>query len=433
MKTTKKKKTKAWQAPKGLRDILPQEQPWWQKFYKAADDLAQSYGFQKIELPLLEDAELFVRGTGASTDIVTKQMYSFRTAGGDNLALRPEGTPGVIRAYLENGLMNLPQPLKLYYEGPMFRYEHPQAGRFRQFYQFGLEIIGASESVMDAQIIQWCFVLLKNLGLKKISIQINSLGCPQCRSVFRRALLDYYRWRKNKICPDCQKRMKENPLRLLDCKEEKCQPIKSQAPALVDYLCDDCRKHFKEVLDFLDELEIPYFLNNSLVRGLDYYTKTIFEIFWEEEGVLLSMALGGGGRYDGLIKELGGKPTPAVGVALGIDRIVYLMKKEQTKAIAEPAPKVFLVQLGNAGKKKSLKLFENLRQAGISAVESLSRDSIKAQLKIADYLKVKLALILGQQEALEGTVIIRDMATGVQEVVLQEKAVDELKKRLKKQ
>ncbi len=429
---SKKKKIKNWQAPKGLRDILPQEQPYWQKFYKVAEDLAQSYGFQKIELPLLEDTELFVRGTGATTDIVTKQMYTLKTVGGDSLTLRPEGTPGVIRAYLENGLMNLPQPLKLYYDGPMFRYEHPQAGRFRQFYQFGLEVIGAGESVMDAQIIQWCFTLLKNLGLKKISVQINSLGCPQCRSAFRRALLDYYRWRKNKICPDCQKRMKENPLRLLDCKEEKCQPIKSQAPALVDYLCEDCRKHFKEVLDFLDELEIPYFLNNTLVRGLDYYTKTIFEIFWEEDGVLLPMALGAGGRYDGLIKELGGKPTPAVGAALGIDRIVYLMKKEQTKVASEPNPKVFLVQLGNAGKKKSLKLFENLRQAGIFAVESLSRDSIKAQLKIADYLKVKLALILGQQEALEDTVIIRDMATGVQEIVLQEKVVEEVKKRLKK-
>ncbi len=427
----KQKKTRSWQAPKGMRDILPPEQPYWMKFYQVAEDLAQSYGFQKIETPLLEEASLFERGTGVTTDIVKKQMYTLKTAGGDNLALRPEGTPGVIRAYLENGMINLPLPLKLYYYGPMFRYEHPQAGRFRQFYQFGVEVIGTSESVMDAQIIQWCFNLLKALGLKKISVHINSLGCLQCRLSFRRALLDYYHRRKNKVCPDCQKRMKENPLRLLDCKEEKCQPIKFQAPALVDYLCDDCRRHFKEVLDFLDELEIPYFLNNALVRGLDYYTKTIFEFFWEEDGGVLPMALGAGGRYDGLIKELGGKDTPAVGAALGVDRIVYLMKKEQIKVSSGLNPKIFLVQLGNAGRKKSLKLFEALCQAGIATAESFSKNSIKAQLKIADSLKVKFALILGQQEALENTVIIRDMETGVQETVLQDRIIEELKKRFK--
>jgi histidyl-tRNA synthetase len=325
----------------------------------------------------------------------------------------------------------LPQPIKLFYCGPMFRYEQPQAGRWRQLYQFGAEIIGDSGAVLDAQIIQFCFHIFKALGLKKISIQINSLGCPQCRSGFRRALLDYYRYRKNKICPDCRRRMKENPLRLLDCKEEKCQPIKAQAPAIVDYLCDDCRRHLKEVLEFLDELEIPYFLNNALVRGLDYYTKTVFEIFWEDESNSQS-ALGAGGRYDNLVKDFGGKPTPAVGAALGLDRIIDLMKKEQVKAGLAYHPKVFLVQLGVMGKKKSLKLFEKLHQAGILTAESLSRDSIKAQLKIADRLGVKFSLILGQQEAMDGTIIIRDMQSGVQETVPQEKVVDQLKKRFRK-
>jgi len=225
--------------------------------------------------------------------------------------------------------------------------------------------------------------------------------------------------------------MKENPLRLLDCKEEKCQPIKTQAPAMIDHLCEECNAHFKEVLEFLDELEVPYFLNNNMVRGLDYYTKTVFEIFWEEEGAQ-TMALGGGGRYDNLIKELGGKPTPAVGAALGMDRIINLMKKEEIKVANSYSPKVFLVQLGIMGKKKSLKLFEKLHQAGILTAESLSRDSIKAQLKIADRLAVKFSLILGQQEALDKTVIIRDMESGVQETVPQDKVVDELKKRLKK-
>ena len=427
----KKKKQKNFQAPKGTRDILPEEQLYWDRFYKVAEELAKDYGFQKIETPMFEDVELFSRGTGATTDIVTKQMYLLRTPGGARLALRPEGTPGVVRAYMENGLASQPQPIKLYYLGPMFRYEQPQAGRYRQLYQLGLENIGEPEAVLDAQIIRFCFSLFKDLGLKKANVQINSLGCPQCRSAYRRSLMDYYRYRKNRVCPDCRRRMKENPLRLLDCKEEKCQPIKSQAPATVDYLCEECNKHFKEVLEFLDELEIPYFLNNNLARGLDYYTKTVFEIFWDEEGEK-SSALGGGGRYDGLVKDLGGKPTPAVGVGLGIDRIIALMKKEQVRLEPVRNPKIFLVQLGMMGKKKSLKLFEALREAGISTAESLSRDSIKAQLKIADRLKVKFALILGQQEALDGTVIIRDMETGVQEIVPLEKVIDEVKKRFRK-
>ena len=427
----KKKPQKIFQAPKGMRDLLPQDWVFWDKLIKSGQELAEEYGFQKIETPIIEDAELFARGTGETTDIVSKEMYFVKTAGGASLALRPEGTPGAVRAYMENGMVSLPQPIKLFYYGPMFRHEQPQAGRFRQFYQLGLEIFGDPGAVLDAQLIQFCFHLLRLVGFKKVNIQINSLGCLQCRPAYRRALLDYYRYRKEKVCPDCRCRIKENPLRLLDCKEEKCQPIKAQAPAMVDYLCDECRKHFKEVLEFLDELEIPYFLNNSMVRGLDYYTKTVFEIFWEEEGIS-QIALGGGGRYDNLVKELGGKPTPAVGVGLGLDRIVELMKKEQVKVGSGPNFKVFLVQLGLMGKKKSLKLFERLHQAGILAAESMSRDSIKAQMKIADKLEVKFVLILGQQEALDGTVIIRDMQSGVQETVSQEKVVEELKKRFKK-
>lgn len=427
----KKKLQKEFQAPKGMRDLLPQDMAFWDKIINAGQELAQEYGFQKIDTPIIEDAELFIRGTGETTDVVSKQMYFVKTAGSANLALRPEGTPGVARAYMENGMASLAQPIKLFYYGPMFRHEQPQAGRWRQLHQFGLEIFGDSAAVLDAQIIQFCFHLFRQIGLKKINIQINSLGCPQCRPAYRKALLDYYRHRKEKVCPDCKRRLKENPLRLLDCKEEKCQPIKAQAPASVDHLCDDCRKHFKEVLEFLDELEIPYFLNSALVRGLDYYTKTIFEVFWDEEGAS-PMALAGGGRYDNLIEDLGGKPSPAVGMALGLDRIVELMKKEQIKVGQGPNFKVFLVQLGAAGRKKCLKLFERLHQSGILAAESMSRDSIKAQMRNADRLGVKFALILGQQEALDNTVIIRDMQSGVQETLPQEKVVEELKKRFKK-
>jgi len=425
-------KKQTFQAPKGMRDILPEEQVYWDKFFRVAHHLAEDYGWQKIETPVVEQAELFARGTGQTTEIVTKQMYTLRTSGGDRLALRPEGTPGVMRAYLENGLANMPQPVKLYYFGPMFRYEQPQAARWREFFHFGVETVGEAAPVLDVQIIQFCFHLFRSLGLKKINVQVNSIGCQQCRSPYRRALVDYYRYRKNKICPDCQKRLKENPLRLLDCKEEKCQPVKAQAPAVIDYLCEECHRHFKEVLEFLDELEIPYFLNSALVRGLDYYTKTIFEFFMEDEAGALQMVLGGGGRYDNLLKEMGGKPTPAVGMALGVDRIILAMRKEQVRVAPAYNPKVFLVQLGDMGKRKSLKLFETLHQAGVIAAESFSRDSIKAQLKIADRLGVKFSLILGQQEALDETVIIRDMQSGVQETVPQLKVIDEIKKRLAK-
>jgi len=427
-----KVKQKTFQAPKGMRDILPDEQIYWQKFIKVAEVLAQDYGWQKIETPILEDAEIFVRGTGQATDIVTKQMYTLRTPGGARLALRPEQTPSVIRAYLENGMNNWPHPVKLYYFGPMFRYEQPQAGRYRQLYQFGVETIGEKGAVLDVQIIQFCFHLFKGLGLKKINVQINSLGCERCRGAYRRALVDYYRYRKNKLCPDCQRRLKENPLRLLDCKEEKCQPLKVQAPATVSYLCEECHRHFKDVLEFLDELEIPYFLNNTLVRGLDYYTKTIFEFFLEETHGVAPLALGGGGRYDNLIKDLGGKDTPAVGMAIGVDRVVMAMKQQQIKVSQSYNPKIFLVQLGDMGRRKSLKLFDLLYQSGIIAAESLSRDSIGSQLKIADRLGVKYSLILGQQEALDGTIIIRDMQSGVQETVPQDKIIDQIKKRLAK-
>jgi histidyl-tRNA synthetase len=427
-----RKKIKIFQAPRGTFDILPDQQIYWDKIRRVVKELAEDYGFERIDTPIIEDAELFIKGTGQETDIVQKQMYSFRTKGGDSLCLRPEGTPGVVRAYLENGLINQPHPLKFYYLGPMFRYEKPQAGRFRQFYQFGLEAIGGSEPVLDVQIIQLFLHILKDLGLKKVEVQINSLGCPECRPSFRRALIDYYKNKKIRICPDCQKRLKLNPFRLLDCKEEKCQPTKSGAPSSLDYLCQPCHNHFKSVLEFLDELEIPYFLNHRMVRGLDYYTKTVFEVWPErqKDEVAEPISLGGGGRYDGLVKMLGGKSTPAVGVAAGIERIIHLMKEQGIKMADRASTKVFLVQLGELGQRKSLKLFQELHKAQIAVAESLSKPSIKSQLKIADKLGAKFSLILGQQEALDGSVIIRDMQSGVQETVPREKVVDEVKKRL---
>lgn len=431
---------KIFQAPKGTYDILPQDQVYWEKFYKTFKNIAEDYEFQRIDTPIIEETELFNKGTGVTTDIVQKQMFSFKTKGDDNLTLRPEGTPGVVRAFIENGLINLPQPVKLYYLGPMFRYEQPQAGRFRQFYQAGVEVLGSEDAVLDVQVILFFFRLLQNLGIKKINVQINSIGCPGCRSAYKKVLIDFYHSRIKKICANCRNRLKLNPLRLLDCKQDKCQEIAKEVPGMVDYLCGECHDHFKNTLEFLDELEIPYFLNRSLVRGLDYYTKTVFEIWPEESGEKQKapayrtgrqIALVGGGRYDGLMNLLKGKDMPAVGAAAGLERIIALMKEREIK-VSPASPFVFLVQLGNMAKKKSLKLFDQLQREGISITESFSRDSIKSQLKIADRVGAKFSLILGQQEALEGTIIIRDMATGVQETVPLDKITQIIKKKIKK-
>jgi histidyl-tRNA synthetase len=416
----------------GMHDILPEDQKYYEKVYETAKSIAEFYGFSRIETPVLEDSELFAKGTGMTTDIVQKQMYSFKTKGGDNLTLRPEGTPPVARSYLQNGMANWPQPVKLWYWGPYFRHEKPQAGRYRQFWQLGFEVIGQSGAITDAQIIQIYFNILKELGLGDIAIEINSIGDAVCRPGYRKALASYLRSREGALCADCKRRVKENPLRVLDCKEEKCQAVRAQAPQVVDHLCDECKAHFKEVLEYLEEIGLPYRLNPYLVRGLDYYTRTVFEIYQEGGNGAAQAALGGGGRYDALIKMLGGKETPAMGGALGIDRIVMAMKAADIKVGEEKKVKVFLAQLGNLGKKKCLKLFEELRQAGIATGESFDRDSLKSQLKIADKYGAKFTLLLGQKEALEGTIILRDMETGKQESLKLDVAVAEIKKRFKR-
>jgi histidyl-tRNA synthetase len=427
---------KIYQTPPGMHDLLPEDWVYFQKIFNVVEDVANFYGFFRIETPILEPTELFEKGIGLTTDIIEKQMYNFRTKGGDCLSLRPEGTAPIVRSYIQQGMQNLLQPVKLWHYGPFFRYEHPQAGRYRQFWQFGFEIFGEENPIIDAQLIQIFYNILKELKFRNLIIEVNSIGCPSCRAYYKKLLVSYFKGREVSLCADCRRRLRDNPLRILDCKEEKCQPTKSQAPQIIDHLCEGCHHHFKEVLEFLDELELPYHLNPYLVRGLDYYTKTVFEIFLEtkkENEDFSRVALLGGGRYDNLVKVLGGKETPACGGAAGIERIVELIKKEQIRfRTVASQPKVFLAQLGPLAKRKSLKLFEGFREAGISAAESFGRDSLKAQLRIADRLGVKFTLILGQKEALEGTVIIREMATGKQEVVKLDKAVREIRRRIKK-
>jgi histidyl-tRNA synthetase len=330
-------------------------------------------------------------------------------------------------------MFNMPQPLKFYSFGPLFRSEKPQAGRYRQFHQFNLEVFGEQNSVMDAQLIQIFYNILTELKFKNLVIEVNSIGDSQCRPYYKKLLSNYFKSRESSLCADCRRRIKENPLRVLDCKEEKCQPVKAQAPQIVDHLCEPCKSHFKEVLEFLDELDLPYRLNPYLVRGLDYYTKTVFEIFEEtEEGEKMG-SLVGGGRYDGLVRLLGGKDTPACGAAAGVERIVETLKTRMKKEVLpqQQGRGVFLAQLGGFAKRKSLKLFEELRKAKVPVAESFGRDSLKTQLRIADKYQVPYALIIGQKEALEDSVLIRDMKTGKQDSVKLDKAVLEIKKRLK--
>jgi len=420
------------QKPTGMRDILPGDQKYFQKIYNVCENIANFYRFEKIETPIIEETELFSKGVGLATEIVGKQMYSFRSKGGDHLTLRPEGTASVVRAYIEHGMSNLPQPVRLWHFGPYFRYEKPQAGRYRQFWNFGFEALGEENPVVDVQIIQILYNILKELKFKNLIIEINSIGDNQCRPYYKKLLVNYFRSRESALCADCRRRLRENPLRILDCKEEKCQRVITQAPQMIDHLCEDCHSHFKEVLEFLDEIELPYRLNPHLVRGLDYYTKTVFEVIEDSpEGKTLG-ALAGGGRYDTLVKILGGKETPAVGGAGGIERIIQLMKTKAIRLPKERKVEVFLAQLGDLAKRKSLKLIEDFREAKILVGESLGRDSLKAQLKMADRAGARYSLILGQKEALEGTIIIRDMVNGGQETVKLDKVVREIGKRLKK-
>jgi histidyl-tRNA synthetase len=419
------------QTPKGMHDVLPSQQPYWQMIREAVRDLARNYNFGRIDTPIVEYAQLFQRGVGAGTDIVEKEMYVFKTKGRDILALRPEGTASVMRSYMQHSLNRLGQPQKLFYEGPMFRHENPQSGRYRQFYQMGFEIIGgANDPLYDAQVVLVFDLLLKNLRIKNASLHLNSIGCRVCRPIYKRHLQNYYRNKEGQLCPDCKNRLKANPLRLLDCKREECQPFKAKAPSFLDKLCSSCSHHFRGVLEYLDQLGIPYMLDNQLVRGLDYYSRTVFEFYVGEEGAAAG-ALGGGGRYDYLAELLGGRATPAVGWAGGFERLVEVMKAQGMSFDGKNTRRVFVAHAGELAKKRALKLIEELHAAGIPTFEALSKESLKAQLRVADKEQAVLAAIVGQKEVYEACVILRDLRTGLQETFPCTKMVDEIKKRLK--
>ncbi len=443
---TKKIKKEFIQSPKGMHDMLYGDIKYLDKILEKAQEISQFYGFLPIQTPHLEHAELFSRPLGETSEVVEKQMYTLKTNGGDLLALRPEGTAPVMRAYQQNGMGSWPQPVKLSYYGSFFRHENPQKGRFREFRQFGMEVLGESDSIIDALVIKVFYLILSGVGFKNVMVHINSIGDKDCRPGYKKELANYYKKKFNYLCKDCKRRLKENPLRLLDCKEPGCIEIKAQAPQMIDHLCEGCKDHFKGVLEYLDEGQIPYVLDNYLVRGFDYYGRTVFEIFLEENAKeksaepqsedknnepAQSIALGGGGRYDDLMTILGGKSLPAAGAAFGLERIIYEMKRLNIPPKAAPEPKVFLIQIGPAAKKRSFTLMEELRDKDINVAESLSRDNFRAQLKIAAKVGAKFSLILGQKEAMDGSVIVRDMDEGTQEIVLQDKLIEKLKIKLK--
>jgi histidyl-tRNA synthetase len=424
MASTKPKKGSL-QSVKGMHDILPGEQPLWEKLRKTARDLGEDYNFSRIDTPLIEPMALFERTAGESSDIVEKQMYVLKTKEDYSLVLRPEATASVARAYIEHGMAHVPQPVKLYYFGPLYRHEQPQEGRVRQFHQAGFEIIGGdSDPVYDAQIIAVAHRFLEEMKVAKLEIKVNSIGCKQCRPLYRKKLVDYYKSRPS--CKTCKRRITVNPLRVLDCKEKECATTKAGAPAIIDSLCVGCRGHFKLVLEYLDELGLSYMLDNQLVRGLDYYSRTVFEIFAEG----WDAALAGGGRYDYLLELLGAKATPAVGCAVGLERVGLALARQGVTVTAKQKPRVHFIHIGDLAKKKSLSLIESLRRGGVHVEESLGKDSLKGQLAAADKAGAELALIFGQMEAFEESIIIRDLKTGAQETVLLTKFVEAVKKRL---
>lgn len=405
-----------YKAPRGTSDILPEEQAYWRYIEEKAVVLCALYGYQRLETPVFEDFHLFVRSIGEETDIVTKEMYTFKDKGGKKLTLRPEGTAPVCRVYLEHGLYNLPQPVKLYYLATIFRYERPQAGRYRQHHQFGFEAIGDSDPALDAEVIDMAKQFYSSLGLTQLSFKLNSIGCRLCRPKYIKALKEYYSRHISSLCADCQIRLERNPLRLLDCKKQSCLKVAEAAPKSINYLCPECQKHFEKVQEYLAILEIPFQLDHKLVRGLDYYTRTVFEVQPPIEAGAQT-ALGGGGRYDDLIEELGGKPTPAIGFAAGLERIIANLAEQGVSPPALPRARAFIAYIGKETKKEVIKIASNLRQAGIPVIAAVGDRSLKAQLRQANNLDCHYAIIIGTEEIKSQTVTLRNMLNGEQKAV----------------
>lgn len=431
IKKIKEKNKRDISSPKGMRDIKNEEFYHFQGFFEKAQEIAIYYGFKPIETPIMEHEEIFTSGIGKGTDIIDKEIYSLKTKGGDNLSLRPEHTAPLMRAYIEHGMQNTPQPVMFYQYGPIFRHDKPQRGRYRQFYQFDLDILGNEKSIMDALVIKAGMSILEEAGAENMSLEINSIGDKECRNGYLKELTSYYKKHLSSLPSIDRERLKTNPLRILDSKEEKTKEINEKAPDSISSLCPSCKKHFKEVLEYLEEMNIPYNINKNLVRGLSYYTRTVFEVVTEntnENGEKINMSIAGGGRYDYLAKQIGGKKdVPAVGFSIGVDRIISASWYKKLSPRIIKKPKIYFIQLGAEAKLKSLNVIEILRKAHIPIAQALSKDSIGAQLAIAEKLAVPYAIIFGVKEAIDNTVIVRDMSNRSQNTIKISKLLEYLK------
>ncbi len=396
-------------APRGTQDFLPEQTAEWQMLEAKIRHICSLYGFGEIRTPMFESTELFLRGIGETTDVVTKEMYTFNDRGGRSMTLRPENTASVVRAFLEHKLYGEQKVHKFYYMGPMFRHDRPQAGRYRQFNQFGVEEIGSKDPAVDAEIIAMAFQLFHELGLNDLVLHLNSVGCPHCRPIYRQKLLDFFAGKKDELCDDCKARLDKNPLRVLDCKEEGCKHASIGVPEITDNLCDDCKAHFEKVQEYLTKIGIPFELDPRLVRGLDYYTNTAFEIMYAPLGAQSTVC--GGGRYDGLIEEVGGPSTPGIGFAIGMERLLLTLKEQ---GLLPPVPKkrpVFIVALGDDAKTKAFELEQALRTKDIYAEIDLMGRSMKGQMKSANKLDADYTVIIGEDELAKGIAQVRNMET----------------------
>ncbi|QAV27343.1 histidine--tRNA ligase [Neobacillus thermocopriae] len=422
----------SFQIPRGTQDILPEQAAKWQYIEHIARELCRRYNYQEIRTPIFEHTELFLRGVGDTTDIVQKEMYTFEDRGGRSLTLRPEGTAAVVRSFVENKMYGYPnQPVKLYYMGPMFRYERPQAGRFRQFVQFGVEALGSNDPAIDAEVIALAMDIYHTLGLKKLKLVINSLGDVESRKAHRQALIDHFQPRIHEFCDDCQARLHKNPMRILDCKKDRDHELMRTAPSILDYLNEQSRTYFEKVQMYLQKLGIAFEVDSRLVRGLDYYNHTAFEIMSEAEGFGAITTLCGGGRYDGLVQEIGGPETPGIGFALSIERLLAALEAEGISLPILEGIDCYVVALGEQAKEEAVALVAALRKEGISAEKDYQDRKVKAQLKAADRLHATYVAILGEDELRKGVINVKHMATGEQQEVPLDTFISHMKHVLK--
>ena len=416
--------------PKGTNDFLPEDTAKWQFVEGVLRDMARKYGFSEIRTPIFESTELFLRGVGETTDIVNKEMYTFTDKGNRSITLRPEGTASTARAFIEHKMHGLPLPVKLYYMGPMFRYERPQKGRFRQFHQFGIEVFGSDDPAVDSEIIAFAMEFYRRLGLTDLKVRLNSVGCPKCRAEHKAKLQEMLCPHIDEFCEDCRSRFEKNPLRIFDCKNEKCQSFIAEAPSITECLCDECKDHFEKVKSYLDAAGIPYEVDSRLVRGLDYYTKTAFEIILTEIGA--QSAICGGGRYDGLIKDIGGQPMPGVGFALGMERVFAALDAAGIEIPVENGTDVYCVALGEKARETAFSWVIALRRAGINAEMDYMGKSFKAQMKAADRVHAAHVVICGEDELEKDEIIIKNMADSEQNTVPKDAVIEELIRRIQK-